>query len=59
MKTLRRTLRVDKPLSRVYDYLVDFVYGADVQIETGSPPALDPLAVPDADVFTLAGWFWW
>ena len=24
MKTLERTVRVDKPLDRVYDYLVDF-----------------------------------
>jgi hypothetical protein len=36
-----------------------FIYGGDVQVETGSPPTLDPLAVPDADVIALTGWVWW
>jgi hypothetical protein len=36
-----------------------FIYGSNVRIESGSPPLLSDTAVPDADVFTLAGWFWW
>jgi hypothetical protein len=36
-----------------------FIYGADVVIDTGSPPTPDPLAIPDADVVALTGWLWW
>lgn len=36
-----------------------FIYGGNVQIETGSPPTLDPLAAPDANVLALTGWIWW
>lgn len=36
-----------------------FVYGGDVIVRTGYPPVDDPSAVPDEDVFTISGTFWW
>jgi hypothetical protein len=36
-----------------------FVYGSGVQVMNGYPPALDPSANPDKDVFSLSATYWW
>jgi hypothetical protein len=36
-----------------------FVYGSNVYVKGGYPPALDPSVNPDRDVFSLTGTYWW
>jgi hypothetical protein len=36
-----------------------FMYGSRVLVRRGSPPVEDPTAIPDRNVVTLSGTFWW
>jgi hypothetical protein len=36
-----------------------FIYGGDVVVRRGFPPVDDPTAIPDRDVLSLSGTFWW